>query len=408
MKRATIIIGANYGDEGKGLLVDSHASLVGEGAIVVRFSGGANAGHTVVTPDGVHHVFSHFGAGTLAGAATFLSRYFIANPFLWQKEALELHAKGVSPRVFIDRRALLTTPYDMMLNQFAEMARGSSRHGSCGVGINETVQRCVDGHFVTQARMLSKMLPDFGSLRHALEEIRTRYVPRRIIELGIEVSAEMVEMINNDAIIDNFLSAAASMRRHITISDEGILEQSDQVIFEGSQGLLLDEINGYFPHVTRARTGLTNAMNIINLVGAEEVNAIYVTRAYMTRHGAGPFPSEVDGMAYPDPTNVDNAWQGSLRFGSIDLGALSRAIEVDFAPFSGAVRKQLAVTCIDQVEASPVPYVSLIGEKRVATTSRFLLREIAAAVGVDQVYQSRGRTRSTLSDACIKTERVFA
>lgn len=79
MGSAIAVIGAGFGDEGKGLMTD-YCCQRPKYTTVVRFNGGAQAGHTVVTPDGRRHVFSHFGSGTLRGAATFLSRFFICNP----------------------------------------------------------------------------------------------------------------------------------------------------------------------------------------------------------------------------------------------------------------------------------------------------------------------------------------
>ena len=91
---AKAVIGANYGDEGKGLMTDYHAAPAGTAGIVVRFNGGAQAGHTVTTPEGARHVFSHFGSGSLVGAATFLSRHVVCHPTLFFKEAAALEAAG--------------------------------------------------------------------------------------------------------------------------------------------------------------------------------------------------------------------------------------------------------------------------------------------------------------------------
>src|SRR5206468_2979559 len=104
---AKVVIGANYGDEGKGLMTDYHAAHAGGDGIVVRFNGGAQAGHTVTTPGGMRHVFSHLGSGTLAGAATFLSRHFVCHPPMFFKELEKLAAAGLRtlPPVFVDERA---------------------------------------------------------------------------------------------------------------------------------------------------------------------------------------------------------------------------------------------------------------------------------------------------------------
>lgn len=86
--RARAVIGASFGDEGKGLVTDYLCAIQGAG-IVVRFNGGAQAGHTVVTPDGLRHVHHHFGSGTLWGTPTFLSQFFIVNPIAFLAELLE-------------------------------------------------------------------------------------------------------------------------------------------------------------------------------------------------------------------------------------------------------------------------------------------------------------------------------
>src|ERR1017187_3423727 len=126
--RAYAVIGANYGDEGKGLLTDylvNRENAPGCGSddtLVVRFNGGSQAGHTVVTPDGRRHVFSHFGSGSFSsgdmkGAATLLSRFFIVNPMIFKRERCELELKGpVNLEINIDMRAPVTTPFEMLIN----------------------------------------------------------------------------------------------------------------------------------------------------------------------------------------------------------------------------------------------------------------------------------------------------
>ena len=119
----------------------AYAAAVGCDGIVVRFNGGAQAGHTVVTPEGRRHVFSHIGSGTFAGAATFLSRFFVSHPLLFLKEWEVLAAQGVRPVVYVDPDSPVTTPYDMMINQIIEQEQGAARHGSCGLGFGETLER---------------------------------------------------------------------------------------------------------------------------------------------------------------------------------------------------------------------------------------------------------------------------
>ena len=144
MKKAYAVIGANFGDEGKGLMTDLFCRTGGS-VINIRSNGGAQAGHTVCTSDGRRHVFSHIGSGSFAGADTYLSGYFILNPMLFSKEAAVLGKD--TGNIFIDRHCIVTLPCDMLINQFVETARGKSRHGSCGVGIFETIVRNRDSRY---------------------------------------------------------------------------------------------------------------------------------------------------------------------------------------------------------------------------------------------------------------------
>src|SRR5512139_3851165 len=114
--RATAVIGMNYGDEGKGHMVnylsDSHT-------LNIRFNGGAQASHAVFLADGRSHIFHHFGSGSLRGARTLLASHFIVNPIIFVWELKELIPKAPMREVFVDPRCRVTTPYDMTVNEFA-------------------------------------------------------------------------------------------------------------------------------------------------------------------------------------------------------------------------------------------------------------------------------------------------
>src|SRR3954451_5371262 len=141
--RALVIVDLGFGDAGKGLLTDYLVRRTGA-RMVVRYNGGAQAGHNVVAPDGRHHSFAQFGAGTFHGVPTHLSRFMLVEPFALAAEAVHLAELGVrNPFALLsaDSRALLTTPYHRAANRVREAARdrtpGATRHGSCGMGIGE-------------------------------------------------------------------------------------------------------------------------------------------------------------------------------------------------------------------------------------------------------------------------------
>lgn len=381
MKSAKVVIGANWGDEGKGLLCDYYASPT---ATVVRFNGGAQAGHTVCR-GGVRHVFHHFGSGTLRGAGTYLSRFFINNPILYFREMATL---GVSPWVAADAMGLVSTPYDMMINQMVEHARGTARHGSCGVGINETVKRTEAGYAI--------VLDDLGrlsTLRAMLHDIRAEWVPARLAELGITASDEWQDRLGSDAILDRFVEYCDEYRRQITVCALG--DCPGDIIFEGAQGLLLDEDHRFFPHVTHSHTGLHNVVALADDAAITRLDVTYVTRAYATRHGAGPFPREVPGLAYPDTTNVPNDWQGTLRFGLLDLDLLAESVTGDLRHAANiAVRHGLAVTCLDQVGES-IDYWH--GDKPCRSERSEMLRRACDAVGAAFCLVSDGPMASAVT-----------
>ncbi len=345
--KATAVIGAGFGDEGKGLVTDFLAAQDPASTIVVRFNGGAQAGHTVVTPEGVRHVFSHYGAGSLAGVPTFLSRYFIANPYLWEKEHKQLVGlPNANTVMMIHPLSMLTTPYDMLVNQEIERHRGKKRHGSCGLGINETVRRCM-GPLGTFAQHLSRL----DLLAEVMWKIQ-KHIPKRMAIAGIQPSQEFNDRL--DAIdIDFFIAACERMAKAVFIADTKTALAKPNIIFEGAQGLLLDEKHPFFPHVTRSRTGLTNVSLMAEVIGLKEIGVVYVTRSYMTRHGAGPFPSEDKSMAFADQTNCPNDWQGSLRFGELDLELMAEAINRDLLACPLQTNPSMAVTCLDQRTLDP-------------------------------------------------------
>ena len=112
MKDIKIVIGANWGDEGKGLMTDYFSQK--PNTIVVCSNGGAQRGHTVVTLDSIRHVFRHFGSGTFNGASTYLSEDFICNPIIFRQEYEELKNLGYAPKTYINNKCMLTTPFDMI------------------------------------------------------------------------------------------------------------------------------------------------------------------------------------------------------------------------------------------------------------------------------------------------------
>jgi adenylosuccinate synthase len=251
------VIGANYGDEGKGLMTDFFAAQA-PGSIVARFNGGCQAGHTVTTPEGHRHVFSHFGSGLLAGADTYLSRHFAVNPALFFKERNLLATALGKHTLYVDHRAPVTTFFDMLLNQAVEAHRGQARHGSCGMGFGETIGRHESAYALSVGDLLDK-----DGLYEKLVRIRDEYVPARRKALGLPDDGPHNTLFSSDTLVEAFLQVAADfMAEVVVVPNARAALQAHPVVLEGAQGLLLDQTNGAFPHVTRSNTGLANALDI--------------------------------------------------------------------------------------------------------------------------------------------------
>ncbi len=394
-----VVIGAGFGDEGKGLMTD-YLVRRHKSKHVVRFNGGAQAGHTVQTPEGDRHVFGHVGAGTFAGAYTILGPKFIVNPLLLEKEAKALGGKFSKPIPF--SCSPLSTIYDMILNAAVENSRGNMRHGSCGVGINETV-----------TRHASFPLSVNSHSREMFRRIREEYFPKRWEELGKpELSTEMQLLVDIDSEVHykNFKRILAEyMSFSINESaDFSALEKC--MIFEGAQGLELDEELGAFPHVTRSLTGLPQAIQAASKLGVKELIPVYVTRCYKTRHGAGALPWEgrpfSEEFELRDQTNVPNAFQGTMRTAPLSTMHLldriredvhrSRTLSIMYGV--NICSPELAITCIDQVKNSEGEYdldvVGLQGQRAHinATTPGYVAKQIAELMKMHPKYYSTGPT----------------
>ncbi len=388
-KKALAVIGAAYGDEGKGLMTDR---LVAEtnAPMVVRTNGGAQAGHTVTTPDGRRHVFSHIGSGAFAGAATHLSRFFVAHPMFFLGERERVLSLGGEVKVSADPRAVVTTPFDILVNQIVEESRGAARHGSCGMGFGETIERNLRADVALSVADLAGSRLGMVS---KLERMRRDWVPARLAKLGIcEVPDHFKAILKDDAILRRFLDDCEAFVEAVAITNDA--EIADGAVFEGAQGLLLDQDYGAFPHVTRSNTGILNMAAVAREAGIDVIEATYATRAYTTRHGAGPLAHEGDSMDYAtivDLTNIHNDWQGTIRAAPLDLDVLAAAIRHDMRRADGVeLLASVAVTCLDQLDGGGAVYR---GGKGGRVSSDGLVDAVAAAVELPVSAISEGPTR---------------
>ena len=339
-----IVADLGYGDAGKGGVVAWLCSARGAGPragqpvrAVVRFNGGAQAAHNVLTTDGQHHTFAQFGSGSFTpGVRTHLSRFMLVDPLALAAEAGHLASVGVGDaldRLTVDRDALLTTPYHQAANRASSLARGRERHGSCGMGIGETARYALENP-ADAPRVADCAAPQ--TLARSLRRLRDQLAD----ELGSLKAPPVADVCD----------AYRAFADRVQVVDAGYLSRllrTGPVVFEGAQGILLDERRGFHPYTTWSTTTFANAETLLAEAGQTALR-LGVVRCYMTRHGPGPFVTEDPTLEIPEPHNQHGTWQGAFRTGHFDAVALRYAVEV-----SGGVHA-VALTHLDAAERHPL------------------------------------------------------
>lgn len=327
MPRAFLVAGLGFGDEGKGTITEFVTKSVGA-KLVVRYNGGCQAAHNVVTPDGRHHCFSQFGSGAFVGASTHLSKHVIVDPLALMKERAALKDKGGCTSITIDGAALLVTQYHRAANRLRELAR-EDRHGSCGLGIGEArriaLENAEGAPIVSGLKNPGIVLKMLEFMYELYREEFTHYKGERygeVLSLLRETPRSALDRYREVIYAANTVGSDDGVRI-ISGGDSDYSRHNGAVVFEGAQGVLLDESFGCHPHNTWTNTTFQNAEQIVGgwRDGQSwETTKIGVIRTQTTRHGAGPLPTE-DSELKPLATehNKRGDWQGSFRVGHLDL-----------------------------------------------------------------------------------------
>ena len=353
-RRAILVADLGYGDSGKGITIDTLARTH-IAHTVVRYNGGAQAAHTVVTPDGRSHTFSQFGSASfVSGVATYLSAHMLVDPIALSNEETFLERVRVFDalsRHFIHRDARIVSPYAKLINKLREHARRDARHGSCGMGIGETMR-------------FWKAHPDETLYLRDLSDVRTL---KRKLLFQLEYSREIIaanfpllvrsvpelkdewDELSGSGYIAKLAERYVAVSSALNCVDEEwestLLQKNGTILFEGAQGVLLDERYGFHPFTTWSDTTYANADTMLGGFDGS-VTRLGVLRAYATRHGPGPFVTE-DSMLtgrLPDSHNMFGEWQREFRVGWFDAVASRYALRA-----VGGV-DALAITNLDRLE----------------------------------------------------------
>lgn len=364
MQHAFVVCGLGFGDEGKG--TTTHHLVYRHRAHTVIRTGGPQAFHRVVTSRGLEHIFSQFGSGTLTGAATHLSEHMVIDPDAILNEGAVLrYARGIHnpfDLMTVHQDALVITPFHGIANRLHELARGDHRHGTVGIGVGETVLDAeTNPDEAIRARDLHRT-----DLVDLLERVRRRKIQEltaSIATIRTLLSEEVQERAENDiAELNSFETTQWALERFLLMAKtvkivdtqyaaEKIFGVDGVVVFEGSQGVLLDRFIGFHPYTTKVDATPAPALSLLKKYAYAGGRTVYgVIRGYHTRHGTGPFVTESPDLTQhlPDSYNGDHGWQGRFRSGSLDLIALRYALEScgGTNTFDGIV-----LTCIDRVHA---------------------------------------------------------
>ena len=321
------VIGLGFGDEGKGMFVDYLASQ-NTNSVVARFSGGHQVGHMVNTGE-VRHVFSNFGSGTLRGVPTYWGKDCTVDPVGLMKEFVELGRKKITPKLFVDALCPITTPFDKYANiQWEEKAS----HGTVGVGFGKTIER--EENFYS-LKFIDIMYPTiFSEKLGRIEDYYGFEVDTYELKQFLDDVRRLRELINNNSYI-------------VIVKNQKEAKEilGDNIIYEGSQGLMLDPHIGFFPNVTRS-----------NLIPKDDEidNYYFITRAYGTRHGNGYLPNEDFNFKIkvnPEEVNVDTGIQGSFRRAILDVSLLEYSYNRFLAEHKSDNKKHmLVITCLDHLD----------------------------------------------------------
>lgn len=352
-KNAYIVVGLGFGDEGKGLATD-FLCLQHPNSIVIRHNGGHQAGHCVTTKDGRKHVFSHLGAGSFRKIPTFWSRFCTFEPCSLVEE---INKMDYTPTIYIDYKCLVTTHYDIFFNRALETSMGDKRIGSCGLGYRTTIERQTN---LSDKLTFNDILTS-KNINEKLNTIEEYYRTKTNLETKFIFDAFQHFEENNKYLIavDN-IKRMISQKIIIPVSENEIFhsEKWDTYIFEGAQGILLDQNFGTKPHITKSNTTSKNALEMISSYTDIDLkkSILYVTRAYQTRHGAGPFRAKNPNFVLKNnesETNLTNDFQGGFRTNFLDINQLEYALKCDNI-FSKGIEKNLLITCLDHFNCDEI------------------------------------------------------
>lgn len=331
--QVTPVIGLQWGDEGKGKGVARIANTLSKKDLIVRFQGGNNAGHTIYNA-GKAYVFHLIPSAVFGDAEMHMGAGMVIDPAALQKEAEEIPKNFIFlPRLSISPHAVLTMPTHLILDSISEKSKGKKKIGSTGKGISPAYTD------LTARKALRVGDIFYSDFKTKYNELSAEH--KKVLHDHYDYDTNSLEFKQKEK---KFFAGIQFIKKIKTIESEKIVEETlkrrNKVVAEGAQGTLLDVRFGHYPYVTSSHTisgGVSTGLGINpSLVGP----SIGVMKAYTTKVGEGPFPTELGGeksaiwcrdkkladekakFPNPNPNSKDDFEQGvALRSLGHEIGA---------------------------------------------------------------------------------------
>ena len=291
MRKADILLGLQWGDEGKGKMVDV---LTPKYDVVARFQGGPNAGHTLEF-NGQKYVLRSIPSGIFQGGKTnLIGNGVVLDPVLFRKEVEELSASGhnVQEHLLISKKAHLILPTHRLLDQANEAAKGKAKIGTTGKGIGPTYTDKISRNGLRVGDILEGFEAKYQQARDRHIEMINGLNASAVAKGGTAVSTEGLEALEKE-----WMEAIAFLRGFQLVDSEHFVNKALQadksILCEGAQGSLLDIDFGSYPFVTSSNTVCAGACTGLGIAPSKVGEVYGIFKAYCTRVGAGPFPTEL-------------------------------------------------------------------------------------------------------------------
>ena len=291
MRKADILLGLQWGDEGKGKMVDV---LTPKYDVVARFQGGPNAGHTLEF-NGQKYVLRSIPSGIFQGGKTnLIGNGVVLDPVLFRKEVEELSASGhnVQEHLLLSKKAHLILPTHRLLDQANEAAKGKAKIGTTGKGIGPTYTDKISRNGLRVGDILEGFEAKYQQARDRHIEMIDGLNASAVAKGGTAVSMEGLEALEKE-----WMEAIAFLRGFQLVDSEHFVNKAlnadRSILCEGAQGSLLDIDFGSYPFVTSSNTVSAGACTGLGIAPSKVGEVYGIFKAYCTRVGAGPFPTEL-------------------------------------------------------------------------------------------------------------------